>query len=93
MHSTRPIGQGVNDMLVLSRKRNESITIGSDVVLTVLSIEGRRVKIGIEAPANVHIVRSELSPIALDFPLVRGARLEDGDSLECAPTATPSLPR
>ena len=46
-------------MLVLSRKARESIVVG-DSVITVLSIKGRCVRIGIEAPADTHIVRQEL---------------------------------
>lgn len=48
-------------MLVLSRKEQETIVIGSDVVLTVVRIDGGRVTIGIDAPKSVHILRGELS--------------------------------
>lgn len=47
-------------MLVLSRKAEQKITIGADVVVTVLSIKGNSVQIGIEAPDNVRILRGEL---------------------------------
>ena len=47
-------------MLVLSRRQEESIRIGEDVVVTVLSVQGNRVRLGIEAPANIGIRRSEL---------------------------------
>ncbi|MCG3210100.1 MAG: Translational regulator CsrA [Anaerolineae bacterium] len=47
-------------MLVLGRKPNESLLIGDDIVITVLSVEGDRVKIGISAPGNVRILRQEL---------------------------------
>jgi carbon storage regulator len=47
-------------MLVLSRKLNESIVIRDDVVVTVLDISGGKVRLGVEAPADVKIVRSEL---------------------------------
>ena len=46
-------------MLVLSRKLNEEILIGS-VVVTVVSIHDHRVRLGIEAPANIKITRGEL---------------------------------
>jgi carbon storage regulator len=49
-------------MLVLSRKAKQTIRIGSDVVLTVVSVQGNRVKIGIEAPKHVRVVRQELLP-------------------------------
>lgn len=47
-------------MLVLSRKVEESLIIAGDIVITVLGIEGDRVKIGIEAPRAVTIVRHEV---------------------------------
>ena len=47
-------------MLVLSRKLGEQITIGNDIRITVVDVKGSRVKIGIEAPDDVAIFRSEL---------------------------------
>jgi len=47
-------------MLVLSRKPLESILIGSDVRITVLKVERSHVRIGIEAPGSVTILRAEL---------------------------------
>jgi carbon storage regulator len=47
-------------MLVLRRKVGESLTIAKDITITVLAVEGDRVKIGIEAPSHIDIVRSEL---------------------------------
>jgi carbon storage regulator len=47
-------------MLVLVRRRNESIVIGDDIEVRVLSIEGERVRIGIEAPRDVPVFRMEL---------------------------------
>ena len=47
-------------MLVLDRKIGESITIVGDIVVKVLSIERRRVKLGISAPRGVKVLRTEL---------------------------------
>jgi carbon storage regulator len=47
-------------MLVLSRKISESLLIGSDVRVTVLKVERNHVRIGIEAPGEVTILRAEL---------------------------------
>lgn len=47
-------------MLVISRKINESITIGDNITVTVLGIEGDRIKIGIEAPRELIILRQEI---------------------------------
>jgi len=47
-------------MLVLTRKRNEKIRIGNEIVITVTQIENGKVKLGIAAPAEIRILRSEL---------------------------------
>jgi carbon storage regulator len=47
-------------MLILSRRRNESLHIGDDVVVTVLGIKGNQVKLGISAPKNVVVNREEV---------------------------------
>jgi carbon storage regulator len=47
-------------MLVLSRKKGESIMIGNDIELTVLSVEGETVRLGIAAPRAVSIYRREI---------------------------------
>jgi len=47
-------------MLVLSRKVREQIRIGPDVTITVCRIAGGQVKIGIEAPSHVSVMRAEL---------------------------------
>ena len=47
-------------MLVLSRKRNESIVINDDVMITVVEIRGDRVRLGIEAPKEVPVHRREI---------------------------------
>lgn len=47
-------------MLVLSRKLNQSIQIGDDIEVKIISIEGDQVKIGIEAPKHIDIHRKEV---------------------------------
>lgn len=51
-------------MLVLSRRVGEKIRIGHDVVVTVLAIKGSQVRIGIDAPTSLTILREELQPFA-----------------------------
>ncbi|MGQ9556369.1 MAG: carbon storage regulator CsrA [Desulfurispora sp.] len=47
-------------MLVLSRKKNQTIYIGADIQLTVVEISGDTVKLGITAPRQIDIVRAEV---------------------------------
>lgn len=51
-------------MLVLSRKKEESIRIGDEITIKVISVKGGGVRLGIEAPRDVSIVRSELLPVS-----------------------------
>lgn len=47
-------------MLVLSRRLDEKIVIGDDIILTILEVRDGRVKLGFEAPDNVKIWREEV---------------------------------
>lgn len=47
-------------MLVLTRKSNQSIMIGDDIEVSVLSIMGEKVRIGIQAPRDVPVFRKEV---------------------------------
>ncbi len=47
-------------MLVLTRKTNQSIMIGDDVEVSVLSVVGEKVRIGIQAPPSVPVFRTEI---------------------------------
>lgn len=49
-------------MLVLARKLGEKIRIGDDVWITVVDIDGGKVRLGVEAPKSVPIYRQELLP-------------------------------
>ena len=48
-------------MLILSREKKGQIIVGENIVITVVSISGNRVRLGFEAPPDVKIVRSEIS--------------------------------
>jgi carbon storage regulator len=48
-------------MLVLSRKVQEKIAISDNIRITVLSIRGNRVRLGVEVPMNIKVIREELS--------------------------------
>ncbi len=47
-------------MLVLARKTDESIVIGDDIIVKIISVENGVVKLGIDAPKDISIIRNEL---------------------------------
>lgn len=49
-------------MLVLSRKKDEAIRIGDEITIKVIALKGGGVRLGIDAPIDIAIVRSELIP-------------------------------
>ncbi|MEM8668544.1 MAG: carbon storage regulator [Planctomycetota bacterium] len=49
-------------MLVLTRKLKEQIRIGDDITITIVRLQGNSVRIGIDAPREMRVVRGELSP-------------------------------
>ena len=55
-------------MLVLSRKLMEQIQIGDSVVVTVLEIRRKRVRIGIDAPKEIRVRRTELKKLTFESP-------------------------
>ena len=61
-------------MLVLTRKRNESIVIGDDIEVTVLSAAGEKVRMGIQAPRDIPVFRKEV------YLEIQQQRLEAGSS-------------
>lgn len=50
-------------MLVLSRKETERIRLGKSIVVTVVRVSGDKVRLGIEAPPDVLVLRDELHPL------------------------------
>lgn len=49
-------------MLVLSRKETQRIRLGDSIVVTVVRVSGDKVRLGIEAPADMLVLRDELEP-------------------------------
>jgi carbon storage regulator len=47
-------------MLVLSRKESQRIRLGDSIVITIVKISGDKVRVGIDAPSNVLVLRDEL---------------------------------
>ena len=59
-------------MLVLTRKLGESITIGENIKILIVDIEGSQVKIGIEAPRSIEVYREELYQKIKGHPFQKG---------------------
>lgn len=51
-------------MLVLSRRPGETVRIGSEITITVLEVTGNRIRLGIEAPTQIAVLRGELDQSA-----------------------------
>jgi carbon storage regulator len=68
-------------MLVLTRKSDEKITIGDDILVSVLEIKGSQVKLGIEAPKGIAVHRSEIYERIQDENLL-AANVEAVDFVE-----------
>jgi carbon storage regulator len=83
-------------MLVLSRKKDESIVINNDITIVVVEIRGDKVRLGVEAPKEVPVHRREVfEAIARGEPLDAGtlsAPDGDGESSEPRPPATDAIP-
>lgn len=61
-------------MLVVTRRRDQRILIGRDIAVTIVRIQGQRVKIGIEAPSGVRVWREEILHSAYDADCPRSPR-------------------
>ena len=48
-------------MLVLTRKANQQIQIGANITITILRVKGQTIRVGIDAPRNVSVLRAELA--------------------------------
>ena len=68
-------------MLVLSRKKNESIVINNDITIVVVEIRGDKVRLGVEAPKEVPVHRREVyDAIKRNAALQGGAVTDAGNS-------------
>lgn len=65
-------------MLILSRRESESIHLGDDIVVTIVRVAGEKVRIGIQAPSHIKVLRRELE---LEVPMAG----DDGIELESLP--------
>lgn len=69
-------------MLVLTRRQDEQVVIGGDIIVTVVEVRGNMVRLGFDAPPEVSIHRKEVhDEIARANRLAAGVSPEDVDSL------------
>ena len=85
-------------MLILSRRPGESISIGDDVLVSVIGVSGDRVKVGIEAPQHILILRQELCEAVMEenraAQQMRPEQIETAlDSLQHLLESSPNAPQ
>jgi carbon storage regulator len=61
-------------MLILTRRLNETLNIGTEITVTVLAVKGNQVRIGVNAPRNVAVHREEV------FEKIRAERVDEAQS-------------
>lgn len=71
-------------MLVLSRKKNESIVINDDITIVVVEIRGDKVRLGIEAPKEVPVHRNEV------YEAIQKSQASEGTTAEVADEVPPA---
>jgi carbon storage regulator len=69
-------------MLVLSRKPNESVVINDHIVVTVVEVRGDKVRLGIQAPRDVSIHRSE---VLAAIQRAQAEAMTESDNQDCEP--------
>jgi carbon storage regulator len=63
-------------MLILSRRPGESLTIGDDVVVTVVGVSGNQIRLGITAPREVRVLREEVYKVMQEENLAAANALD-----------------
>jgi carbon storage regulator CsrA len=66
-------------MLVLSRKLNDEIVINDNITVRVLRVKGNTVRLGVEAPAEVSVMRGELPRREIEFTIEMESESEEED--------------
>src|SRR5207248_11673838 len=82
--ATAAVHGKIGTMLVLSRKKNESIVINNDIVITVVDIHGDKVRLGIEAPKDVPVHRQEV------YEAIHGVQVPAPGAAPAPPVTTAS---
>jgi len=73
-------------MLVLTRKLQQQIKIGSEITVTILKVKGNTVRVGIDAPREVRVVRGELPKLGATTEVEAELTLEATEALAAAPS-------
>ena len=81
MENGGPAWKRNRTMLVLSRKKNESIIINDNIVVVVVDIRGDKVRLGFDAPKDVPIHRQEVYDAIKRAEAAKDASQEDADSV------------
>ncbi len=69
-------------MLILSRKIDEKIRIGEDIIITLIDVHGDQVKIGVEAPKSVKVFRQEVfDAIQMENKAALGNKTQDTNAI------------
>jgi carbon storage regulator len=76
-------------MLVLTRKKNESIIIDGGIVIEVLQISRDQIRIGVTAPSEIKVLRSELRPFSQQQPVLACGAGSIADGAGSLPDAAP----
>ncbi|MDR1291769.1 MAG: carbon storage regulator CsrA [Planctomycetaceae bacterium] len=63
-------------MLVLSRKRNESVVINDNITIVVVDVRGDKVRLGIDAPKNVPVHRKEI------YDAIRNSNVRENSAVQ-----------
>jgi carbon storage regulator len=82
-------------MLILSRRTNESVRIGADIIITVVGFSGNQIRLGITAPPNVVIDREEVHQRKLSerIPTLSAAPPRPAPPVTASPVPAPQTLR
>jgi carbon storage regulator len=90
-NDNRPgIGGGI--MLVLSRKKDETIVIGENIVVTVVDVRGDKVRLGIAAPREVTVHRREVYEAIKRSEGAKEVCPDNAPSIDVTPLFQPAMP-
>jgi carbon storage regulator len=91
LRDSRAESKGVSEMLVLSRKLNQAIILSGGIRVTVVGIRGNQIRLGIEAPESVGIMREELCTRSAVEPTGHDSSISDREAV-CTPVGARPAP-